>query len=568
MQKCILPQLCFAMLLIAVPTPLNARTHQVSPGINTISMALSEVATGDTLVLSNQGVYHETRSLQLPPLRLTILSESLSEEGRPVWTTDGTRMAKVYGDFTVKGIVFDGRGRTKNGIRSYAERPNNILVEDCLFENFSQDAITDDDVPVGSLTVRKSVFRHIRKVALEFRTDDMCYELSVIDCTFYDMGEHAIHVAEDSVPLRVSIENVTISDANGGIYLNNVSKASIGWSIIVNCRVYGIRSPLPVSLTNICTFSNAKDYDQYSSGKGCFNADPHFYDGVLGDFSLLPGSPCLASGRQTRDLGDSRWAGEASIRAGRLLAAQEWGELIGLLAILLASTSAVYLAARRLTRRQEEGKFRKRLAARVIEASEEEKRRLSMDLHDQLGQDLVSLGIHLDILMHQLDEEIRPLFDELKGGLSQAITSVRRIAYELRPAALDELGLEASVTELAQNFASRTGVEVRLSLDAFTHVSDSRWDIALYRIVQEALTNVGKHAKASVVSVQTSAVGDNLITTVSDDGTGFDMRQKREIGLGLENMRERVDGLGGRLDIQAVPGGGTQISVYLPLGKD
>ena len=206
------------------------------------------------------------------------------------------------------------------------------------------------------------------------------------------------------------------------------------------------------------------------------------------------------------------------------------------------------------------------LSANVVEAREEERRRIARELHDELGQRLTALKIDLATLSAQLQ---LPGNDARVAGmqamLDDTLASVRRIASDLRPPMLDDLGLSAAIEWLAQDASRRTGIAVHAHLPEQAPAVDHRVATALYRMVQEALTNVARHAQAKSVEVALQVSGDELELTVADDGVGLDERALQRAGsFGLMGLRERAHMLGGQLDIGPRPGGGTRLTARLP----
>jgi signal transduction histidine kinase len=172
---------------------------------------------------------------------------------------------------------------------------------------------------------------------------------------------------------------------------------------------------------------------------------------------------------------------------------------------------------------------------------------------------------------------LRALEDTLEGEVSRSAASglrelvvgtlqdVRRLAVELRPKALDDFGLVAALERLAATFSEQTGIEVDLEAALPEERLPAPVETALYRIVQESLTNVVKHARAHRVSILVTRRGEAVAAVVEDDGAGFDPDATREGGVGLLGMRERLALLGGRLDVESRPGGGTALAVEVPL---
>lgn len=209
----------------------------------------------------------------------------------------------------------------------------------------------------------------------------------------------------------------------------------------------------------------------------------------------------------------------------------------------------------------------RRLAASVVEAREEERRRIARELHDELGQRLTALKMEISSLRSPGPGGIeRERITGMLEMVDSSVAALRRISADLRPLILDDLGLNAAIEWLARDAARRLGIEVTVHLGAEDPPLAQGADIALYRMVQEALTNVGRHASATEVHIELVQSDSELALTVRDNGSGFPDRSLRQEGrYGLLGMRERALALGGRLDIDTPPGGGGRITVHLPL---
>ena len=209
----------------------------------------------------------------------------------------------------------------------------------------------------------------------------------------------------------------------------------------------------------------------------------------------------------------------------------------------------------------------RRLAASVVEAREEERRRIARELHDELGQRLTALKMEIASL--RADAPQRDDGGRITGMLEMVdstVAALRRIAADLRPLMLDDLGLNAAIEWLARDAGRRLDMEVTVRLGSDDPPLAPGADIALYRMVQEALTNVGRHARATDVHIELRQAGDELVLTVHDNGKGFPERSMRQEGrYGLLGIRERAIMLGGRLKLDNPPGGGGRITVHLPL---
>ena len=197
---------------------------------------------------------------------------------------------------------------------------------------------------------------------------------------------------------------------------------------------------------------------------------------------------------------------------------------------------------------------------RVVAAEELERRRLARVLHDETGQALASILLGLKSLEQQVGPEPVATIRELVGS---ALDNVRRLTVELRPPALDDFGLEAALDRLTSLVGERSGIDIQLSVRCGSALPADH-ETAIYRIVQEALTNIVKHAKASYVSIIVMSSGETVRLVVEDDGNGFDPSTVREEALGLLGIRERVAILAGRFELESAPGDGTTIVVELP----
>jgi PAS domain S-box-containing protein len=210
------------------------------------------------------------------------------------------------------------------------------------------------------------------------------------------------------------------------------------------------------------------------------------------------------------------------------------------------------------------------LAAFLQTVREEERTRIARELHDELGQALTALRIDLGWLRGKCGGLGASAADRVTSAFSvveQSIVSLRRISEDLRPAMLDSLGLAAAVEHHVTQFSQRTGIHCALRMNREEFDLDSNLATAVFRIVQEALTNVARHAAASevTVSVEETATGINL--AVTDNGRGISAENGKKT-FGLLGMRERITILGGTFDIDSQPGHGTHVSCWLPFPKD
>jgi signal transduction histidine kinase len=221
-----------------------------------------------------------------------------------------------------------------------------------------------------------------------------------------------------------------------------------------------------------------------------------------------------------------------------------------------------------LSRRLEGERDLKALSDRLLLVQEEERTRIARELHDDLGQSLTALKMDVGGLLAMTPPSpvSEPLRDRIMRTLDLTVTSVQRISSELRPSVLDDLGLFPAIEAEASRFEERTGIECELSLpdEAELHLEGDAVT-AVYRIVQEALTNVSRHANATRVELRLRQRSDELLLEIRDDGRGITAEEVRDpFSLGLIGIRERADLAGGTVHIEGVSGRGTIVSVRIP----
>lgn len=205
---------------------------------------------------------------------------------------------------------------------------------------------------------------------------------------------------------------------------------------------------------------------------------------------------------------------------------------------------------------------------RVVAAQEEERRRLALELHDETGQALTSILLGLKAIgTAKTKQEAEQAEADVRSLVVQALQDVRALAVELRPSALDDFGLAAAVERLAQTFEERSGIETTAQATLEGRLPPEV-ETVLYRVVQEALSNVVKHAEADHVSIVISQRDGRVAATIDDDGRGFAESGVREEALGLLGMRERLALVGGTLQIESTPGAGTTIAAQVPVAAN
>jgi two-component system sensor histidine kinase UhpB len=214
---------------------------------------------------------------------------------------------------------------------------------------------------------------------------------------------------------------------------------------------------------------------------------------------------------------------------------------------------------------------RRRSGTLAMRAQEEERRRLARDLHDEVNQALTAILLRLEALAQDNPQVDLDEVTELKRLVNQAMEELLNLARQLRPSALDDHGLMPAIETQLKRFSARTGVEVTLNAEGDPDSLPEDVQTAVYRILQEALANIGRHAGATAVAVEIQAEGDQLELRIRDDGEGFDPLAVTHAsngdgpgaGLGLSGMAERARLAGGELDVRSAPGGGTTVSLRI-----
>jgi PAS domain S-box-containing protein len=296
---------------------------------------------------------------------------------------------------------------------------------------------------------------------------------------------------------------------------------------------------------------------------GRVHPDDRQQAGALIARALIDGRPFTAEERIVRPDGTQRW-----LRSHCEVVRDGAGRPVKLLGTCLdvtesrASEQALRHAAASL----------QALSRRLVEAEEAERRRIAGELHDRVGQNLSALNINLDIVLGALGEhapmDVRVRLRDSLALVDGTLQSIENVMAELRPPLLEEYGLGAALGWYAEEFCKRTGIEVAFTDQAREKNRELRRDaaVALFRIAQEALNNVAKHANARRVAIAVSADAGRMTVEIRDDGAGFDAvaAEARASRWGMPTMRERAEAAGGRLDIASAPGSGTVLTASVP----
>jgi signal transduction histidine kinase len=236
----------------------------------------------------------------------------------------------------------------------------------------------------------------------------------------------------------------------------------------------------------------------------------------------------------------------------------------------LAEGGVVRVYAHDVTARRRGEKALQELARRVVLAQEEERRRVSRELHDEAGQALAMLKLSLQLLTAdpEATATMRRSLADTVALVESTRDQIRQLAQRLRPPSLDALDLNSALAEVCAEFERRTGLDVRYrSPSGAINEPMDAVKVCLYRFLQEALTNAGLHAEARSVEVALEESSDSVALQVQDDGRGMDPAAAwdgRRVGLGLKGMRERIELLEGTFEIDSRPGQGTRLTVVLP----
>ncbi|MBC8022159.1 MAG: PAS domain-containing sensor histidine kinase [Burkholderiales bacterium] len=212
----------------------------------------------------------------------------------------------------------------------------------------------------------------------------------------------------------------------------------------------------------------------------------------------------------------------------------------------------------------------KELALAASNIREQEKRRIARELHDELGQALTALKIDVGWMRQNLPStvpEVADKLNEMQMLLDGTVAATRRISADLRPLVLDDLGLGAAAEWLVQSFTSRTGIACELAMSRGLELGEP-YATAVFRVLQESLTNIAKHAEATHVEVSLGREGPDIVLAVHDNGRGFTTGAPRKPGsFGLLGLRERAALLGGEVSIESAPGRGTHIELRITVNE-
>ena len=214
------------------------------------------------------------------------------------------------------------------------------------------------------------------------------------------------------------------------------------------------------------------------------------------------------------------------------------------------------------------------LTSQLLTTQERERKRISHELHDDMGQSLMVLKMQMRAVERKLPPDLRDAMDGFSDALNYVdsiIDNIRRISQDLRPSILEDMGLSTALRRLFDEFCKRQEIEYSLDMDDIENSFSPEAEINIYRIIQEVLTNIGKHAQAKAIEMAIKKCGKSIHFNISDNGTGFELEQvlaRTFKGMGLESMEERLRMLDGTLELWSEKGKGTKISFILPINID
>jgi len=245
--------------------------------------------------------------------------------------------------------------------------------------------------------------------------------------------------------------------------------------------------------------------------------------------------------------------------------------LLGLAAVAVIATLAVFAGglALNISEQRIADQQLKQLTQRLVSSQEEERARVARELHDGLSQLLVSVKFRFELAQERVQEgraNAGEAIDAGIAGLSEAINEIRRISHNLRPSLLDNLGLPAALEQLAEDFGRRTGIAIHAGIGPMPELAVGSATTSLFRVAQEALANVERHAHAQQVELTLDCENEHLRLSIRDDGLGLSATGPLNKGIGLRNMRERVEHHGGFLQVeQGSEVGGTLLIARIPM---
>lgn len=301
------------------------------------------------------------------------------------------------------------------------------------------------------------------------------------------------------------------------------------------------------------------------NARGGWEALIHPLD-LVAVFQRMP--QLLVGQRDVRELRILTKSGE--IRWIRYSTHPIWDTIRGRVVRLLGAVKDITERKRDEEKLQEYAQSLQALSQRLLQVQESERRHLARELHDEVAQALTVLNLTLEMSLRQEGEPLRASLAEAQAQVKELTTRVRDLSLRLRPTMLDDLGLLPALVWLFQRYSAQTRVQIDFQHSGLARRFRPEVETAAYRIVQEALTNVARHARVHAATVRLWLDRDRLWVQIEDRGFGFDLEQVANLGTssGLSGMKERARLLGGNLVVESVPGSGTCLTAELPLSPD
>jgi signal transduction histidine kinase len=448
-----------------------------------------------------------------------------------------------------------------------------------------QQALTSNDVVVGSYLVGLIVERPILLIAKAVRDRHGAPTqvlFAALDLAWLGELAQQAGLPSDNALFIVDRHGTVLASSVGNALSRGRSNAIIGFdrlirrpNVMTRCETpdgtprLAVATPLK-GIRDVWVVVGPPEAGSYSAADNIFYRDLV----VLAMLAILAVASSLAA-TEFSVLGDIRKLAAATYRFGkgdldaRVPVPRPYGEIRDVTTTFNAMADSLESRHHEAIRAQEQLRA---LSDRLQTARETEAARISQELHDELGQELSVLRLEVERLRRKVvnpqqgqPQELTPLIEELGERIDATVRSVRRIASELRPGVLDRLGLLAGIEWLLNELERRTGIAASLTAGGIGDKVDADVSTAVFRITQEALTNVVRHAKASAIDVELFGTADAITLCIADNGEGFDAAaERRAPSLGLFGMKERARGVGGALEINGIPGGGTTIRVVIP----
>lgn len=241
--------------------------------------------------------------------------------------------------------------------------------------------------------------------------------------------------------------------------------------------------------------------------------------------------------------------------------------IIGIQIFLCTITLPMMVLAAVLAERKEVEETLRQSRSQLIDAQEQERRRIARELHDDIGQQLTLLELELDQVRQQSSESLKPALDKLHRQAAEASAATRTISHELHSAHLEFLGLVSALRNLCETVTHEMSIDVAFSEENVPAEMDPQVSLCLYRVTQEALHNIARHSHAHKAQVELRSGGEWITLHITDDGIGIPADRERSVALGLASMRERVGLLGGTFTLESEPMHGTRIGATIPMRR-